>query len=526
MKIAFVYPYNRSQLLENVRKGEDPDNALYGFNYFKKEDVFLCEANQTLEKILNFLLNPLNILFLKQIDIDFKLARAILIMPLLNKADVIVSNVDGMSLAICFLKKLGLVKTPLIYAVGLFYINGRMVDDLKNNSNSHFTRFYKWLIGSADHILYHAEIEKQKLQTLGLFNPATCTFLPMGSDDRYFKPEADKIDTNLVVSVGKDRARDYKTLILAAGKLPRLNFIIVCRPSNIPEIKIPPNVSILTDRPYEKIKDLYRKAVMAVIPIKEMHRSSGQMTLTDSIQAQIPVLVSNVVGIKHYNLTNFQNAMLVKPEDPNDLRKAISVLSKDVKLQEKIRTNLKTSAKLYSTRNYANSLKKVILQTVSHSKLYPITQKDLDYLRRLRNNNRQFFLNSEHITRNQHLNWFKAYQKKNTAGIEYMFILKDEGGNRGTGAIYDIDHKKRKAKIGRFIIDESQRGKGFGEILLREIVNVASLKLSLKKLTLEVLAGNKTAIDLYSKHQFKPVKTTISNGRKIIIMSLVQFPHA
>lgn len=522
MKVAFAYPYNRRELLKGVIKGLDPDNTLYGFNYFKKGEVFLCEINETAEKILNAFLNYLNLLFVRQIDIDFKLARAILMIPQLNKADVIVSNIDGMSLAICFLKKLKLIKPPIIYAVGLFYIKGSMASAIENKCKNSFLNFYKWILSGADHILYHAQIEKQKLQALNIYNPATCTFLPMGSDDSYFKPHAKSKESNLVISIGKDRARDYKTLIQVASEIPYLNFTIVCRPSNIPDIDVPINVRILNDQPYKKIRELYQSAIMVVIPIKEMHRSSGQMTLTDTIQAQVPLVISDVVGIKHYNLKNLENSVIVKPENAKDLKQAILLLSKDTNLQNKIRKNLKFESELLSTRNYATKLRRIILGTGSWPKLCPISESDLEYLRNLRNNNNKYFLKSAYISKDQQLNWYKTYKAKNLAEVEYMFILRDKNNNCGTGAIYDINYKTGKAKIGRFIIDKPYRRKGYGDVFVKKITQLAFKKLALKKLELEVLMDNNQAIKLYLKHKFVPVKKTVEKNKTILIMALSQ----
>jgi RimJ/RimL family protein N-acetyltransferase len=521
MKITFAFPTNRQSLLNEVKKGLTPDNALYGFNYFDNKTVVECEVNPKLERILDVVFYPINKVFMRQIDIDFKLARAILMTHMLNKSDVIVSNIDGMSLAICFLKRLGIVKRPIVCAIGLFYIQGKMLEGINKHRNSLFLKFYKWTYGASDQILYHAEIEKQKLQKLSFLDPAKTTFIAIGSDNKFFKQSQNKtkLKNGYIVSVGKDRARDYETLISAAKKLPNFKFVIVCRKLNVQEIDVPPNVQLLFNIPYKKVNDFYHLAQLVVIPIREMHRSSGQMTLTDCFQAGVPVIISKVVGISHYSLVNNTNCLLVTPGDSAQLTQAIRSLMTDSILRQKFVNNTKKISGQFTTRHYAEELKKVIRSAVDENQLVPITINDLNYLREIRNNNKDYFLTNNLITENQQKLWHESYSRKNAQGLEYMYIFKVKNRPCGTGAIYDIDHKLLQAKIGRFIIEKSLRGKGYGDILLKKITYVAFEKLNLKRVDLEVLASNKQAVKLYLKSGFKPYKKQTEKGRQIILMS-------
>lgn len=525
MKIAFTFPTNRNDLINEAKKGLTPDNALYGFNYIDKKDyVFECEVNAYLERAFDFVLHPINKLFISQIGIDFKLSRALLMVRKLNKSDVIVSNIDGMSLAICFLKKIGLIKPPIIYSVGLFYIQGKMVEVVNSKNNSLFLRFYKWILQASDQLLYHAEVEKEKLRNLELLDPSKTTFIAIGSDDKFFKIEQNKVTINIqsVVSIGKDRARDYKTLVRTARELPNLQFLIICRKSNIRGLVIPENVKLLFDVSYRKVRDLYKSAIMVVIPIKEMYRSSGQMTLTDCMQAGVPVVISKVVGISHYPLVNNENCILVTPGNINNLKKAIKSLVDDKSLRYKLKKNIKIISKQFTTKHYSDELRKTIIWSIDENQLAPITKKDLSYLIKIRNENNKYFLTTGEITYKQQKEWYEAYFKKNITGSEYMYILKINDKNCGTGAIYDIDYQKNRAKIGRFIIDRDLRGRGYGDNLLKKITYIAFEKLNLEKIGLEVLASNKQAIKRYLKSGFKPYKKQTKKGKQIILMSKVK----
>lgn len=521
MKIAFAFPTNRSQLLKEINKGKSPDNALYGFNHLKGHQVYLCEVSPIQERLLDILFYPLHKLFFKQTDIDFKLGRAILMAKQANQADAIVSNIDGISLALCFLKKLKIIKPPIIYAVGLFYIQGALDETIKSKKNSLFLKLYRWILSGADEILYHAEVERKKLINLNIYDPAFSSFLPMGSDRNFFKSgKKFKRLKNLIVAIGKDRARDYTTLISAAAQLPHLNFQIICRQSNIAGITIPKNVQLQYDLPYSSVRDIYNKASVMVIPIKEMARSSGQMALTDAIQSGIPIIISDVVGIKHYNLQNGVNSLLVPPQDVKELKKAITRLVSEPGLAEKITNGLNKISSLYTTKNYANQLNSVISWVKSDVKLDPITKHDLKFLKDIRNANRNYFLNSNPVSSKDHKNWYRSYLKKHEEGLEYMYLLNKANTQLGTGAIYNINYKTKTAEIGRFIIDNKFRGQKYGQILITKILKIAFNRLNLKKVTLEVLTENLNAIKLYESFDFKKGKSAFLNGKKITVMSL------
>ncbi len=520
-KLFFIYPTNRDKIYQDVKNGYSPDNALYGLNYLEKT-VFHAnykDVSARLERLLDIIFLPFHKLFFSQIDIDFKLGRAFLLLPFLNKDDCIVVNTDGIGLAICFLKRLKLIRKPVVYAVGLFYINGNLKTTLEKNKKTPFVYFFKWILTAADQILYHAPIEKEKLIKLGIYNPATCAFLPMGSDANFFNMSRFirlKTLKNTVISIGKDRARDYKTLISTANTLPRVSFIIICKKDNLENLELPTNVKVYFDLPYYETAQWYKKATIIVIPIKEMNRSSGQMTLTDCIQCSKPIIISDVVGIEHYFLKNYSNIIKVSPQNSKQLKSAIKFLLKSKNMQNKLKKNTKELAKIYNTKNYAMGLSQIIFSAMDEFKLIPLDKTNLEFVRKTRNENFSFFINQQdQISKNDQKKWFHNYLQKRD---DYMFTLVKNHLKIGVGAIYDINLNKKTAKIGRFIVDGKFRNRGYGRVLLDKIEQVAFDRLGMESLKLEVLVENKIAIKLYKHDGFVGQKYVAIRGKKILIM--------
>ncbi len=195
-KILFLYPTNRNRALELVRSGESPDNELYGLNHFNSLgwQASFADVSPVWQNFLDKAFFIFGRLFRQQIDITFQLGRALLMLPAMNKADVVLTNTDSIGLPVLLLKRLGLVRPPVIYAVGLFYIEGKLKESVDSGKITLFFRFYRWILSAADHIIYHSPIEKEKLVKLGLYNPSYCTFVAMGSDGNFFKLQQSTIN--------------------------------------------------------------------------------------------------------------------------------------------------------------------------------------------------------------------------------------------------------------------------------------------------------------------------------------------
>ncbi len=520
-KILFVFPTNRKKILEAVRGGDSPDNELYGLNYFDSLGfkVSFADVSTFWQNLLDKFFFPLTRLFREQIDITFQLGRALLMLPVINRADVILTNTDSIGLPVCFLKRLGLVRPPAVYAVGLFYIQGKLKRAVDAGKLNFFKRFYIWILSAADHIIYHSPIEKEKLVKLGLYNPAYCTFVAMGSDAGFFQKRANSEfriqNSELVLAVGRDHARDYKTLFEAAEKLPDINFMVICSWRNIEGLTVPENVRILLDLPYREVARWYQRATIIVIPMKEMHRSSGQMTLTDAIGAGKAIVTSDVVGIKHYGLKNGVDALLVSPGDSDSLKQAINRVVSDKNFRIRLEEQPKKLAEKFTTENYAKNIAKAVKWATDPIRLRSLVRKDLEFARRLRNENRQYFFDNTYISRQDQIKWFENYQNKTD---DYMFILEDRRIRVGMGAIYNIDYKQKTAEIGRFAIDASFRERGYGKLLFEKIERISRVELGVEKLNLEVFEDNLRAFRLYESAGFTIDGKKSSGDKRVLLM--------
>lgn len=494
-RVVFLFPTNRTRMREQVIKGIAPDTLLYGFNHLGKG--FLAQevtVSPRLERILNFLLLPLVLPFNTQFT-HINIARVLLALHQLNNVDIVVTCVDSINRAACLLKRIGLLNSPLLCMAG---------NVLDGSEQSNF--LHRWLWRGADKIITHSQIDQDKLSLLHLERIGV--MIPVGSDKNFYIPEKIEPEKNLIVSVGADRDRDYKTLFAVVRKLPNLVFDVFTKPINIGHIVVPKNLKIHFNSSFIDTRKSLSKATAVVIPVNETYRASGQLALADAIQMEKLLIVSKVAGIREYGLKNRANALLVVPGDIKGLAKAIRSIVTEEKLKYQMIKGVALLRNKFTTKHYGEDLAKIINEVLSDDvKLCALEKCDLEFLRRLRNENRQYFLDHDYISISDQAKWFEGYKRKDD---DRMVVFMNGKEKIGVGAIYHIDMKNKSAEIGRFAIDHKYQGRGYGNMLLKKIEQIASAELKLRELRLEVLADNKKAISLYEKNAF------CKNGQKAI----------
>ncbi len=149
-------------------------------------------------------------------------------------------------------------------------------------------------------------------------------------------------------------------------------------------------------------------------------------------------------------------------------------------------------------------------------KLKQISHKDLRFLLKIRNQNRNFFLDSRRLSFKTHKILYENYLKKKD---DKMYILMDGRKKIGTGAIIDIDKKLRKAELVRINIRKKFQGSYYGRILLEKLEEKALNEFKLNSLYLKVINGNQRAINLYEKFGFKKKRIGKIKDKELVFMS-------
>lgn len=145
--------------------------------------------------------------------------------------------------------------------------------------------------------------------------------------------------------------------------------------------------------------------------------------------------------------------------------------------------------------------------------LVPLTENEVELIRQWRMLYKESFYDANEITPEQQQIWYKKYKESPT---DRMYIITLKNGEKiGTMALYEIDIQTRTARLGRVLLTDEGRGRGYAEEAVKLLLDYADNSLRLYRVTTDTYIDNIDAIAIYARAGFK---TTI---RPIIILERI-----
>lgn len=107
------------------------------------------------------------------------------------------------------------------------------------------------------------------------------------------------------------------------------------------------------------------------------------------------------------------------------------------------------------------------------------------------------------------------YSKRKQSDYKMYQIVLDRNTMIGTIELFDIDKVALRATMGRFLLAEGYRGKGYGQQAIKAIFRIAKNLLGLEELRLNVYEFNIAAQKCYEKagFAFEGIKEDAKNAR-------------
>lgn len=144
-----------------------------------------------------------------------------------------------------------------------------------------------------------------------------------------------------------------------------------------------------------------------------------------------------------------------------------------------------------------------------HIQLRPLRWEDIEGLRKLRNQNLDFFLNSDYITAERQTSWFNRYLEKNDDFMFAVELRKNPGEFIGAISLYNVDHTLKEAECGRTVIDKDKAPiKGIGTETTAAVCQIGFSQLRLKKITGVILKSNPRILKVDTRAGFVIVGET------------------
>jgi glycosyltransferase involved in cell wall biosynthesis len=241
-----------------------------------------------------------------------------------------------------------------------------------------FTMFQSWsqrqeavisnlkLYGQMDTIAVHCQSMKKHLTGLGF--PANRIFtVPYGVDQNFFCPKKDlEQQTDLILSVGEPRSRNYSLLFNAVAGLPiRLitaaSGMWFAREKNHKIIAPnPPNVEIVRHLSSLSLRSLYAQSSFVVLPVNDQIASAGSTVILEAGCMERCVIVTRSQGIQDYMIDG-ETGIMVEPDNVDALRDAISYLHAHPEEARRMGKNARQRIEaIHNLDNYVDNLAQLI----------------------------------------------------------------------------------------------------------------------------------------------------------------------
>jgi glycosyltransferase involved in cell wall biosynthesis len=187
--------------------------------------------------------------------------------------------------------------------------------------------WYRRMYRTVDGIVVFSTNQLEPLARMLGVDEHIVRYVPFGVDSDWFAPRSAGTDEGFVLAVGRDRGRDWPTL-LAAARATGLPTKIACRPSDIAGLAVPDNVEVLGYVDVESYRSLLHRARLSVVAISDVPYPSGQTVALESMAAAKATVVTRTSSLIDY-LDDGVNALTVPVGDAEALAHAITEVFED-----------------------------------------------------------------------------------------------------------------------------------------------------------------------------------------------------
>jgi len=150
-------------------------------------------------------------------------------------------------------------------------------------------------------------------------------------------PETPFVQGDYVCAIGGN-ARDYRTLLAAAERLPHVPFVLVVRPESLEGLRVPPNVTVHVNLPFPRTMNVLLHSRFMVLPLTSAQVPCGHVTLVAAMHLGRTFVITDSAGVQDY-VKDGENSLTVPPGSPEGLAQATERLWNDRELCRKLGEN-------------------------------------------------------------------------------------------------------------------------------------------------------------------------------------------
>jgi glycosyltransferase involved in cell wall biosynthesis len=150
-------------------------------------------------------------------------------------------------------------------------------------------------------------------------------------------PEIPLQTGDYVCAIGSN-ARDYRTLIEAARRMPDIHFVLVVRPDSLLGLSLPDNCTIYTNLPLGKAMNVLHHSRFMALPLSSSDVPCGHVTMVAAMHLGKAFVITESTGVREY-ARNAENALTVPPRSVGDFVQAMRRLWEDPSLCARLGQN-------------------------------------------------------------------------------------------------------------------------------------------------------------------------------------------
>jgi glycosyltransferase involved in cell wall biosynthesis len=311
MKAAYVFLPGRIDRINSVAENDLPSEFFYGALELRQKGIavdILEAVEKPRRSIFRFLAERL----LLQRYLPIKMYPSILdavwgLLPKLQEYNVVVATSTGIAFSLVFWKifyRLPFAVVGIISAIMNYPLNPARIL---------LSRFL--LKRMAIHLFGEGEMEPV-CRAYGIAKERF-TVNYFGVDSAFWQSSGDEGNDRYLLAVGNDSMRDFELLLEVARRVEKKVIVVTWRdiagdlPANLEIVKGAWHSRELSD---VVLRDMYRRAVCVIVPLKESFQPSGQSVTLQAMACQKPVILTRTAGLWDRNhLLHGHNIFLVDP---------------------------------------------------------------------------------------------------------------------------------------------------------------------------------------------------------------------
>jgi glycosyltransferase involved in cell wall biosynthesis len=179
-------------------------------------------------------------------------------------------------------------------------------------------------------------------------------------DHRFFRPLCVDAEDYILV-VGREQ-RDWQTLLQATSATGLKLVIVASSPWSTSRLDLVKagGVRVLKYVPYVELRNLYARARLVVLPLRDVDYAAGVNTALEAMSMGKPLVLSRTQGIQDY-VVHGETGMYVTPYNPLELRDTILWLWERSRQRERLGANARAAVERYMNLDlYAERVAQVV----------------------------------------------------------------------------------------------------------------------------------------------------------------------